>query len=31
MVLWDRSYFVGGNAGVEGKWLEKRLNLGDGN
>ena len=31
MVLWVWSCFVGGNAGVEGKWLEKQLNLGDGN
>lgn len=31
MVLWVQSYFVDGNAGVEGKQMEKQLNLGDGN
>lgn len=30
MGLWVWSYFMGRNVGVEGKWLEKQLNLGDG-
>lgn len=30
MGLWVWSYFMGGNSGVEGKGLEKQLNLGDG-
>lgn len=31
MVLWVQRYFVDGNTGVEGKQIEKQLNLGGGN